>query len=160
MEEKRFNNPETLKILESVLKFSKSETKILRTWSYIADLKSLDLSIFPLINDFTVRLIDTEIFGKQVDYFSPKEGVLTSFPWWDNVDMDIKNWTVKNIPLGTAETPFDDLEQGWQVLIFQDGIYVYILEGDEPGCEEFSSWYKVSLEKYTEEWQKVLDLRD
>lgn len=160
MEEKIFNNPETLKMPEHIFSYSESETGSSKEWNYVDGIKSLNLINFPLLEDFSIKVIDTKTLGKHIYYFSEKEGVLTSFPWWDNVEVDIKNWDIKNIPLGSLDAPFDDLDQGWQVLIFKDIEYVYILEGDEPGCEEFKSWYKVPLEKYINEWKRVLDLRN
>ncbi len=120
---------------------------------YFKMISQLDLKSFPLIEDFEIVLIDTEHkeFGKHVGFFSKKEGNLSSFPWWDNADLEIKNWIESDLPC-----QFEDCEQGWQIVIFQDNDYTYILEGDEPSVESFTTWYKVKKDQYLLEWNKLL----
>ena len=77
---------------------------------------NLPFNDFPLINDFYINIDKTDLFGYHLDYRSEKHGLLSNFPWWDNIEREIHS--EKDIPIGTLEEPFDDLEQGWQIYIF------------------------------------------
>ncbi|MBV9470976.1 MAG: hypothetical protein JOZ57_17200, partial [Abitibacteriaceae bacterium] len=114
------------------------------------------LAAFPLIEDFTIRLKQTGTFGVHLYFYSDKFGHLASFPWWDNVEQDLPRYTSKDIPVGDFKQPFDDLEQSWQILIFQDEKFVYILEGQEPCCTEFPVWFRVAREHYYDEWMRII----
>lgn len=114
----------------------------------------LPFAKFPIVADFYVNTIKTAVFGYQLEYRSDLYGTITTFPWWDRVEHRFK--TMADMPIGTLEQPFSDLEQGWQLYIFQHDDFVYILEGDEPICEQFSRWFKVSADLYTARWQSFL----
>jgi len=64
---------------------------------------------------------------------------------------------ISNIPLGNLSNPFNDLEQSWQILIWEKRNYVYIMQGEEPCCLEFPIWFKVLKEKYLDEWKKIIE---
>ena len=120
------------------------------------ELSRLDLTAFPLIEDFAIKLKKTGIFGTHLYFYSEHWGQLAAFPWWDNVEKDLPKYTSRDIPNGGLEGPYDDLEQGWQILIFEDETFVYILQGDDPMCTEFEKWLKVNREKYYSEWMRVI----
>lgn len=117
-------------------------------------LKELPFDSFPLIGDFYMNLYKTEIFGYHLDFRSKDHGLLSGFPWWDNIENEILN--EEEIPIGTLEEPFDDLEQGWQIYIILKEQHVYILGGNEACCMEFPRWYKVERECYYKQWQEVV----
>lgn len=116
----------------------------------------LDLVSFPFVHDFTVKLKKTNSFGFQLYFHSDSLGRLASFPWWDNVEKDLVGYMSNNIPVGNLQLPFDDLEQSWQIVIFEHEDYVYIMQGMEPCCIEFFAWFKVPRTRYFEEWSRVI----
>ena len=125
-------------------------------YDYAKQIKTLDLSAFPLINDFTVQLRNAGEFGEHIDFTSKTWGLLARFPWWDNVEKDLPTWDATKIPLGTLNEPFDDCEQSWEIVIFETGGYVYVMEGDDPCCTEFPVWFRVEHERYVAEWLSVI----
>ncbi|MDB4979129.1 MAG: hypothetical protein JWM56_1315 [Candidatus Peribacteria bacterium] len=127
----------------------------LRSWNYARGLVSMDLEPFPLVDDFEIRLHETENFGMHVAFSSSALGIISTFPWWDNVEMDIPAMTQETFPCGTLEKPYDDMEEGWQILIFAVEGFVYVLQGAEPGCTTFHTWYKVEKNRYFQAWEKV-----
>jgi hypothetical protein len=120
------------------------------------ELESLNLTDFPLATDFSIKMSEAFDFGKHLWFQSETYGSLTTFPWWDKVNIDMQKQPDDFNLLGTFENPHDDLEQGWQILIFEKDNFVYIMQGDEPRTKEFSIWYKVTKEKYLEEWRKIV----
>lgn len=130
----------------------------LRDNNYSEQLPSLDLSAFPLIDDFKITLIGRGNLGMHLYYFSQSlNRKIASFPWWDNADKDISIMCISDIPLGTLRNPFIDGEQSWQILIWEKRDYVYIMQGDDPCCTEFHIWFRVRKEKYLAEWDKMIN---
>jgi hypothetical protein len=56
-----------------------------------------------------------------------------------------------------SSKPYDDCEQGWQIIIFKKRNYVYILQGNEPTCTNFNVWYKVRIEDYLNNWNNLIE---
>jgi hypothetical protein len=52
--------------------------------------------------------------------------------------------------------PFDDLEQGWQIIIFERDNYVYVMQGEDPCCTEYPIWFRVPRDCYFTEWMKLI----
>lgn len=129
----------------------------LRDYNYLQQLPLLDLNAFPLMDDFQITLIESGSLGMHLYYFSNSlNRMIASFPWWDKAEKDISIMCISDIPLGTLRNPFDDCEQSWQILIWEKRDYVYIMQGDDPCCTEFSIWFRVQKEKYLAEWEKLL----
>ena len=126
---------------------------------YLSDksyIQVLDFDEFPLVQDFIIEVRQTKSFGLHLYFHSVKLGQLASFPWWDRVDKSLRNYTAENIPLGSLQEPFDDTDQGWQILIFEHAGAVYILEGADPCCTKFHSWFCVSHDLYFKEWMRTI----
>lgn len=141
MRRRRFHNPEPL------------------TQKDMEPLEKLRLEAFPLINDFFIELRPAhQKFGNHLYYVSNAQGDLISFPWWDHVDRDLQQWTQKDIPIGVKGQPYYDMEQGWQLIVFRRGDYVYLLQGG--GSEDrravFHTWFCVARKAYLAEWEKLL----
>ncbi|BCM92033.1 hypothetical protein IAD21_03912 [Abditibacteriota bacterium] len=128
----------------------------LSDYNYGERLKELDLVAFPLVEDFTIKTKNTGSFGYHLYFHSDHAGHLASFPWWDNVEKDLPRYTSKDIPVGSLEWPFDDLEQGWQIVICEHKHFVYILEGGDPCCTEFYVWFRVPRQRYYREWMRLI----
>ena len=119
-------------------------------------LNKLDLLAFPLVEDFIIKLEQTGTFGIHLYFYSDQLGRLASFPWWDNVEKDLSSYTSSDIPVGDFDEPYSDLEQGWQIIIFEDENFVYIMEGQEPCCTEFPIWFRVTRDRYYNEWMRLI----
>ncbi|MGW6442240.1 hypothetical protein [Lentzea sp. NPDC055074] len=79
---------------------------------------------------------------------------IAGFPWWDDVDQDLRRWTVENIPLGNILQPYTDLDQGWGILIWRQADRVYIAECN--GEKLFHSLRWVVADEYTNAWTDAL----
>src|SRR6476620_11062354 len=112
-----FHNPEPLELDGS---------------EYAEALTTVDFDEFPLINDFTIELRESEEFGQHVYFVSPTRGELASFPYWDNVERDMRHFVAEDVPLGSIEEPVDDADEDWQIVIFAHRGYVHVMEGKEP----------------------------
>ncbi|MCP4158516.1 MAG: leucine-rich repeat domain-containing protein [Deltaproteobacteria bacterium] len=119
------------------------------------DFKKVDLSKFPVENAFNIELEKTKTFGVHISFVGNEYGA--GFPWWDNADVQIRKYTEKNIPYGDIESPHIDLEQGWQICIFKEKDYIYILTGLEPGEDRYYSWYRVNFDTYRNAWLQTIE---
>jgi len=136
--------------------FYNNEPLYVQDFDFVRWQEAFDLTSFPLVDDFTVRVKQTEVFGLHLYFQSEQLGQLASFPWWDNVEKDLPQYDSSKIPVGTLEAPFDDCEQSWQIIIFKKEDHVYIMQGQDPGCGKFATWFRVALERYYDEWMTVL----
>ena len=50
---------------------------------------------------------------------------------------------------------YDD--EHWQILIFERGGTVYVLEGSQPHAMVFDVWFRVPRDRYVSEWARVID---
>lgn len=126
-------------------------------------LKTLNLKTFPFVDDFEILVTvkSDNLFGKHIYFYSAKRNeILTSFPWWDFAERFLATWDEHDIPIGTIDHPFFDLEQCWHIIIFEKRDYVYILEGDEYDSEQnkIHTWYRVPKDVYYDEWKKLLNM--
>lgn len=127
---------------------------------YSKSIKELDLNLFPLIDDFEIIIRDFEkCMGLHLEFYSSCLGaILASFEWWDNVERDLVNMSIDEIPIGSIDNPYYDLDQEWEIVIWEADNFVYIMEGEESGNSEFLSWFKVKKVKYIEEWERILKI--
>lgn len=111
----------------------------------------LPLEVFPLMEDFEIVLeqIRGTSWGYHMAFFSEKRGYIASFPWWDHAELDLYR---------PSFTFPEDFEQGWQIEIFDEGEYTYVLESDFDHPEAgYHSWFKVRKEHYLAEWQAAIE---
>jgi hypothetical protein len=120
------------------------------------DFSQLDLAAFPLVEGFALKLRDCAMLGYHIDFVDGDGARLAGFPWWDHVEVALKTLDAATIPRGTRAAPFDDLEQGWQIIIFEERGFVYVLEGAEPCCTEFAAWFKVKTADYVAAWSAAI----
>ena len=109
-----------------------------------------------LFSPFFFLYLETE-FGQHVHFVSPSRGELASFPYWDNVERDMRHFLADDVPLGSIEEPVDDYDQDWQIVIFEHRGFVYVLEADTPHATEFDVWFRVPTDRYITEWARVID---
>ncbi|HUJ15200.1 MAG TPA: hypothetical protein VL284_15545 [Thermoanaerobaculia bacterium] len=139
---KVFSNPEPLELASS---------------EYAESVAALELDEFPTIADFSIELRESEEFGEHVHFVSPSRGELAGFPYWDNVDRDMRHFVAEDVPLSSMDEPFDEADVDWQIVIFEHGGFVYVLEGTEPHATKFDVWFRVPLDRYIAEWARVID---
>jgi hypothetical protein len=123
-------------------------------------IQALDLESFPLIEDFYMDLVGEpqESLGMHLFFGSRSSEIYLALFWWrDNFEQEIQKLSEADIPLGTIEQPFDDLEPGWQLIIFEHREFVDVLEGLELCCKVFPRWCRVPLKDYQKSWSDLLD---
>lgn len=117
-----------------------------------------DLDTFPVVSDFAVRLTDArDDGGRHIELVSASRGRLAGFPAWDHADRDLRHFVPSDVPLGTFDDPYDDRDEGWRILIFEEGGWVYVAEGAEPDAETFESVFRVRRERYFQAWAALID---
>ncbi|HEX8253470.1 MAG TPA: hypothetical protein VF846_10000 [Thermoanaerobaculia bacterium] len=118
---------------------------------------SEELDAFPPVNDFLVRLFDSGEGGLHLEFASASRGRLTEFPAWDHVDRDLRHFIPSDVPLGSNGEPYDDRDEGWRILIFLEGEWVYVAVGDAPAAVVFTSLFRVPRERYLQAWAALVD---
>jgi hypothetical protein len=110
------------------------------------------LEPFPTIEDLEIEPLLTEYFGVQMVWRSASLGVVTEFPWWDNLErnarLDDPTWW----PVGTVSQPYVDAEQNWTFMCWEDDDFVYVLQG-----HDFASWerrFRVPTDTFRSAWRR------
>jgi hypothetical protein len=116
-----------------------------------------DLAAFPIVEDFNVTLADSEEGGKHIEFASAARGRLAGFPVWDHADRDLRHFILTDIPLGTRVEPYQDRDDGWRIVIFEEADWVYVAEGADADATEFASTFRVSGERYLKAWSALID---
>lgn len=119
-------------------------------------LREIDLTQVDTVEDFAVELRDMEDAGKIVHYTSGRFGELAWFPAWEHADRDMRHFTASDVPFGSRDEPYDDADEGWRIVIFEQGGYVYILEDDRPKGTRFPRRWRVERDQYFRAWALVL----
>jgi len=101
------------------------------------------------VDDFAVVLVDTEESGQQLEFRSAARGRLAGFPAWEHVDRDLRHFIVADIPNGTREAPYTDVDEGWRIAIFEEDGFVYVTENDAS--------FRVRSEDYLHSWSGLID---
>lgn len=120
-------------------------------------LDELALDAFPIIDDFALTLAEIHDGGKHIEMASRTLGRLAGFPAWDHADRDLRHFDPADVPLGSIDEPYDDRDEGWRILIFEHGGWVYVLEGRSPNATEFAVWFRVPAARYFEAWAVLID---
>jgi len=113
--------------------------------------QSLDLAAFPQIQDFEIRRV-----AGFVVFESPSLGRLAGFPWWSSLCQDLLQYRERTIPLGDSETPWHEVDQGWELVVWKAGDLVYVAESHEEGNGLFEAWFKVEDARYFDEWRALI----
>jgi hypothetical protein len=116
-----------------------------------------ELDAFPVIDDFHVKLVDTAEGGKHVELASAARGRLAGFPAWDHADRDLRHFVASDVPIGSVVEPYDDRDEAWRILIFEEGGWIYVAEGDNPNATAFASTFRVRRERYLQAWAALID---
>jgi len=92
-------------------------------------------------------LVEFRVDGRRVAHF----------PAWEHADRDLRHFTMIDIPTGTADLPFDESDEGWRIVIYEDGDSVHILEGDDPHDDELPRRTRVPRDEYFAAWEFLID---
>lgn len=109
---------------------------------------------FPIIDDFEVVLKkDSGSYWDRnhydVYFFSQERGIITSTMWTN------RSFCWDFFPIPTA---YSDLDQEWELDIFEKDGYIFILESNWEAPEEGARrWYKVSPERFISEWNLAIE---
>ena len=137
--------------------FSNPAPLELASSDYRDALRAIEPGAFPVIPDFAIELRESEEFGQHVQFVSPTRGDLAGFPYWDNVERDLRHFTTEDVPFGSLDEPVDDADEDWQIVIFEHRGFVYVLEGNEPHTTAFDVWFRVPTDRYLAAWAAVID---
>lgn len=111
---------------------------------------------FPVAEDFAIELFpDPSVQGYALRFVDSGLDSAVEFPWWTNVERDLRTWSISDVPAGTVDGPYTDAEQSWEILLWQAGDWIFIMEGD--GEAEFSVWFRVQSNRYYSEWKRVIN---
>jgi hypothetical protein len=110
------------------------------------------IEAYPSIDDFVVRL--TQEGGDQdgasfVEFASASRGRLAWFPAWEHVDRDLRHFVAADVPIGTFDRPYQDVDEAWSISIFEQGGWVYVDEDDRH--------FRVPTTLYLEAWAALID---
>lgn len=126
----------------------------------IYDFTNREVDSFKLVSDFEILLVDNEcdLLGFHIKYYSNELGILVDFPWWDHADVDIERYELTDIPIGPSEDPFEESDEGWQIITFAKEGFINILIGSNPSfSKEFHTCFKVSYDAYLEQWGNLIN---
>lgn len=117
----------------------------------------VDLEQVGTIEDFAIELREMEDCGKIVHFISASQGELAWFPAWEHADRDLRHFVASDVPLGTVDDPFEEEDEGWRIVIFEENGYVFILEDDRPQGERFPRRYRVPKNVYFFAWAAAIN---
>ena len=117
----------------------------------------IDLAEVDTVEDFAIELRELEDCGKIVHYISASLGELAWFPGWEHADRDLRHFVASDVPLGTPDDPFDDNDEGWRIVIFEESGFVYIFEDDRPTGTRFPRRFRVPKNLYFFAWAAVIN---
>jgi len=117
----------------------------------------IDLARVPTVEDFAIELRELEDCGKIVHFVSGIGGELAWFPAWEHADRDLRHFVASDVPLGDIDNPFDDRDEGWRIVIFEHGGFIYIFEDDRPNGTRFPRRYRVPRERYLWAWAALIN---
>jgi hypothetical protein len=109
------------------------------------------------VSDFSVTLSDSEDGGKHIEFVSAAKGRLAGFPTWDHAERDLRHFTASDVPFGTRDEPFVDRDDGWRIVIFSEGGWVFVGEGRDPSRDQFESSFRVPVDHYFKAWALLID---
>jgi hypothetical protein len=97
------------------------------------------------IDDFEVRVAGDD---RVIVFASARRGELARFPAWERADRDLRHFVADDIPTGSHAFPFEDADEGWRIVIFEENAYVYVYENGE--C------FRVPRDAYFDAWETLI----
>lgn len=109
-----------------------------------------NINDIPEISDFFVSITNG------LEFKSKDHGLLTGFPWFDNVDIAVQYLPKEQIP-GLDGEVWDEEDQGWRVVIISKDEFIIVLGTNEPHGNTINSYYKVKKEIYKNTWYEIIE---
>lgn len=97
------------------------------------------------IDDFEVRVGGDD---RVIVFASATRGELARFPAWERADRDLRHFIIDDIPTGSRAEPFVDVDDGWRIVIFEEGEHVYVYEND--------AGFRVPRDVYFAAWETLI----
>ena len=107
---------------------------------------------FPTIADLRVEARRTDQFGIQMVWWSEAHGVIATFPWWDNLETDVRLDDPDWWPVGTEAKHYFDAEQDWVFESWADDRFVYVVEGLD--IASYERRFMVPRDAFLEAWRE------
>lgn len=123
----------------------------------LAKVEPLPLEAFPIIDDFEIALerIKDASRGYGVAFFSEKRGFITYFPDWEHAELDLYR---PSFSIPSYSIPSILYEIGWELEIFDEAEFTYVLESNFNHPEAgYSRWFRVPKKLYLAEWQAAIE---
>lgn len=120
-----------------------------------SDLQSVDKNLFSDSSNFRIVLENVEDSGSRLSFTDFELGKVVTFPWWEDPAVDIRDWSISDIPGGLADSPYWDADQGWHIFLWRDDEHVFVAQGGETE-NWFETLLKVSIDLYRSEWERVI----
>ncbi len=98
------------------------------------------------IDDFEVRVAGDD---RVIVFASAARGELGRFPAWERADRDLRHFVNDDIPTGSHAFPFEDVDDDWRIVIFEEEGQVYVYENDGDG-------FRVPRDAYFAAWEKLI----
>jgi len=118
-----------------------------------------DLESFAVAEDFLVHLTEEEEGNLHIEFASAAQGRLAGFPAWDHADRDLRHFVPSDVPLGTLAEPYEDRDEGWRIMLFEHGGWVYVAEQSGSGEPRPAvSRFRVRSARYMQAWAALIDL--
>jgi hypothetical protein len=119
-------------------------------------LGQVDPGLFPEVHGFSVRLVDHGFHGRLVRFFDGADRDLAGFAWGSWMDATMRGWTDGDVPCGTPDHPFVDLEERWRLMIWESAGFVFVAQGDDVITNDYSVWFTVAKEEYFTAWHAAI----
>jgi hypothetical protein len=118
-------------------------------------LKALDAAIFQTVDGFAVRLRDCGELGHHLHFCDGLGNSIASFPWLDHADACLPE-LFGQISGADVNSPFHDLEEGWEILIWQNADHFFVCEGRGDPFGEFGTLFRVHADAFIAAWTNLL----
>jgi hypothetical protein len=117
--------------------------------------KSAVARSFPPTAGFSVRLVDQGYFGMLPRFFDDAGRDLAGFAWGSWMDVAMRSWAERDIPVGVPGLPFSETEERWDLVIWQDGGQVFVEEAD-PDRHRETVRFTVPRDDYFAAWHEAI----
>lgn len=120
---------------------------------------------YKTVADFKIALVSDEFVGLQMEWRSATLGLLT--PVWCFTRLEDPDWRYRDDaprlvdgwrPVGTADSGFIEMDQGFVLVTWADRRFVHVEYGwdeDETGFL-ISTWYRVPYNTFDAAWDDML----
>lgn len=108
----------------------------------------MTLESYPIVDDFVVRIVEQDGVA-YLELASESRGRLAWFPAWEHVDRDLRHFTPLDVPIGTFDRPYEDVDEDWTISIFEQAGWVHVDENDHR--------FRVPTDRYLHAWAAVID---